>query len=146
RLGASMLRRVRKEVLAQLPARTDTRVPVEMTDGQREEHAALDQPIAVLMSTATRRPLTQVEFLRLMQLLNTQRIICNGLGQLRFEQEWPRLAPAAPTQALLGTLFWPKLAAFRALVEQVTVREGRKMVVFSQWRRMLRLAECSVRD
>jgi superfamily II DNA or RNA helicase len=146
RLGKSMLRRVRKEVLAQLPARTDTRVPAEMTEEQREEHAALDQPIAVLMSTAMRRPLTQIEFLRLMQLLNTQRIICNGLGQLRFEQEWPRLAPAAPTQALLGGLFSPKLAAFRGLVEQITVQEGRKMVVFSQWRRMLRLAEWSVRN
>jgi hypothetical protein len=31
RLAASMLRRVRQEVLSQLPARTDTRIPVEMT-------------------------------------------------------------------------------------------------------------------
>ncbi len=146
RLSGSMLRRVRKEVLSQLPERTDTRVPVELTEAQREAHADLDQPIAVLISKAARRPLTQVEFLQLMQLLNTQRMICNGLAQINFEQEWPRLREATPTSALLDGLFAPKLSAFRGLVEQITVEEGRKMVVFSQWRRMLRLAEWSVRD
>ena len=41
RLAGCMVRRVRKEVLAQLPARTDTRVPIEMTPEQLEEHDAL---------------------------------------------------------------------------------------------------------
>ena len=36
RLRECMLRRVRQEVLAQLPPRTDTRVPIEMTEPQLE--------------------------------------------------------------------------------------------------------------
>jgi superfamily II DNA or RNA helicase len=146
RLSGAMLRRVRKEVLSQLPARTDTRVPVEMTDAQREAHADLEQPIAVLLQTATRRPLTQVEFLRLMQLFSAQRMICNGLAQLRFADEWPRCQAGRPEGALLDSLFAPKLSAFRGLIEQIVLGQRRKTVVFSQWRNMLRLAEWSIRD
>jgi superfamily II DNA or RNA helicase len=147
RMAAVMLRRVRHDVLSQLPGRTDTRVPVEMTEPQRREHDELNQPIAVLMQKAARRPLTQPEFLHLMQLLTTQRMICNGLGQLRFDQLWPRcVAAGRMTPELLDGLFAPKLSALRGLVEQVVIDQRRKAVVFSQWRKMLRLAEWSVRD
>jgi len=91
RLAGCMIRRIRKEVLRQLPERTDTRIPIEMTPEQVEEHDALNMPIAQLLSRAKRRPLTQAEFLRLMMLLTTQRIIANGLAQLRFELIWPDL-------------------------------------------------------
>jgi len=146
RLAGAMVRRVRSDVLRQLPARTDTRVPVEMTEAQRERHDELSQPIAELVSAAGRRPLTQPEFLRLMQLLTTQRMLCNGLAQLHFEQEWPRCEASRPTPALLDSLFMPKLAVLRGLIEQVVVTQGRKAVVFSQWRKMLRLSEWAVRD
>lgn len=59
RIAGCMVRHVRQEVLAQLPARTDTRIPVEMTS----EQAA-----------------------------TTQRIIANGVAQLRVEEQWPDLA------------------------------------------------------
>ena len=52
RLAGCMVRRVRQEVLDQLPSRTDTRVPVEMTAEQMEEHDALNQPIAQLVRLA----------------------------------------------------------------------------------------------
>ena len=81
-----MVRRVRQEVLSQLPERTDTRIPIEMTAEQTDEHDALNMPIAQILGRAKRRPLTQPEFLRLMTLPTTQRIIANGLAQLRFEQ------------------------------------------------------------
>ncbi len=147
RLSDVMLRRVRKEVLSQLPSRTDTRVPVEMTPPQQLEHEELRPPIARLVSIAARRPLMQPEFLQLMQLLTTQRMICNGLAQLYFEDEWPRCLQAGrPTPALLESLCAPKLSALRGLIEQVVLEQGRKAVVFSQWRNMLRLAEWAVRD
>ncbi|MDJ0869784.1 MAG: SNF2-related protein, partial [Myxococcota bacterium] len=63
RLAPSMLRRVRKEVLDQLPPRTDTVVPVAMTPAQLDEHDALLQPIARLVAIAQRRALSQPEFL-----------------------------------------------------------------------------------
>jgi hypothetical protein len=146
RLAACMLRRVRREVLEQLPSRTDTRVPVSMTPQQREEHDALTPAIAALAARGRARPLTQPEFLRLMSLLTTQRMISNGLGQLRFDELWPTYQRARPDDALLEGLFAPKLVELRRLVEDLVLRQERKVVIFSQWRRMLRLAEWSVRD
>lgn len=147
RLQPVALRRIRKEVLAQLPPRTDTRLPVAMTPEQRSAHDELLQPIAQLMQRAARRPLTQPEFLKLMSMLTQQRIICNGLAQRDFAQTWPvveRLGP--PTPALLGGLFSPKLLELRELLTQLVVTQQRKVVIFSQWRRMLRLAEWASSD
>jgi hypothetical protein len=146
RISGCVVRRVRREVLAQLPSRTDTRVPIEMTPQQLDEHDALNQPIAKLIAIAKRRPLLQKEFLRLMQLLTQQRIIANGLGQLRFEELWPAYSRARPDAALLEGLFAPKLVELRRLIADLVLEQERKVVVFSQWRRMLRLADWSVRD
>lgn len=117
-----------------------------MTREQDSEHASLNQPIAQLAAIARRRPLKQAEFLRLMSLMNTQRIIANGLAQLQFEQLWPSLAGHVPTAALLDGLFAPKLGELRSLVEALVVDQRRKVVIFSQWRRMLKLADWAVSD
>jgi hypothetical protein len=146
RLEPSMLRRVRREVLEQLPPRTDTLVPVEMSDAQRGEHAALDIPIAALARRARQRPLTQAEFLRLMNLLTTQRIIANGMAQYRFVELWPGLERTRPSESLLASLSSPKLCELRALLSGLVLDQGRKVVVFSQWRRMLRLAAWATSD
>src|SRR3954451_24463301 len=146
RLRPSLLRRVRQEVLDQLPPRTDTRVPVELTEPQREEHDALIQPIVSLMQRSKTRPLTQVEFLRLMSLLTTQRIISNGLAQLRYEEIWPAIRSCTPEESVIRGLSSPKLLELRQLVRQLVLDQGRKVVVFSQWRRMLSLAHWAVGD
>src|SRR5262249_9011520 len=39
-----------------------------------------------------------------------------------------------------------KLSALRTLIEQIVLDQGRKAVVFSQWRNMLQLSEWAVRD
>jgi hypothetical protein len=147
RLEPCMVRRVRKEVLTQLPPRTDTRVPVEMTPQQRIEHDDLLQPIASLMRRAEQRPLTQAEFLKLMALFTQQRMISNGLGQIRFDELWPTYSRVTePDASLLEGLFSPKLNELRRLLEDVVVAQGRKAVIFSQWRKMLRLADWCVQD
>ena len=147
RLSHCVVRRLRREVLAQLPPRTDTVVPVEITPAQAEQHGALDLPISQLVAIARRRPLTQSQFLRLMSLLTTQRIIANGLAQLNFVELWPRLAATSlPDAALLGSLSSPKLLELREILAQVAVQQARKVVVFSQWRRMLNLANWAVGD
>ncbi|MGH9407848.1 MAG: DEAD/DEAH box helicase [Vicinamibacterales bacterium] len=147
RLATCMMRRSRQEVLSQLPARTDTRIPIEMTAEQTDEHDALNMPIAQILGRTKRRPLTQPEFLRLMTLLTTQRIIANGLAQLRFEQIWPDLSRIErPTDSTLQGLASPKLVELRELITQLALAQGRKVVVFSQWRRMLRLAHWATRD
>jgi len=146
RLAPSLLRRVRSEVLDQLPPRTDTAIPVAMTEDQLDAHDALSQPIAALARAAERRPLTQAEFLKLMQLLTTQRVICNGLAQACFESVWPELEGRGPSPSRLKSLDSPKLGEFREVLHQLVVEQGRKVVVFSQWRRMLRLAAWAVGD
>ena len=104
-------------------------------------------PIAQLLARSKRRPLTQAEFLRLMMLLTTQRIIANGLAQLRFEEIWPDLSRLErPTESTLKGLSCPKLLELRELIGQLALDQERKVVVFSQWRRMLRLAHWATRD
>jgi SNF2 family DNA or RNA helicase len=81
-----------------------------------------------------------------MTLLAQQRMISNGLGQLRFASLWPVYEKARPDATLLDGLFAPKLLELRRIIEEVVVRQGRKAVVFSQWRRMLRLAAWATSD
>ncbi len=106
RLRHCMVRRIRQDVLDQLPPRTDTRVPIEMTEVQRQDHDALNQPILVLMQKALKRPLTQAEFLKLMMLMATQRIISNGMAQLNFETIWPTIRDRAPDDSVLTGPSW----------------------------------------
>jgi SNF2 family DNA or RNA helicase len=47
---------------------------------------------------------------------------------------------------MLRGLPTPKLLEVRELIAQLAVSQGRKVVVFSQWRRMLRLAHWATRD
>jgi superfamily II DNA or RNA helicase len=146
RLAPVMLPRHRSEVVDPLPDRTDTRVDVALTDRQREEHDALHPPIASLVGRAARRSLTQREFLHLMQLFTEQRMVANGLAQVRFEEVWPDLEGRRPSPASLDALFASKLSVLRDLLEELAVVQRRKTVTFSQWRNMLRLADWAVRD
>src|SRR5262249_5473760 len=50
------------------------------------------------------------------------------------------------SEAALRGLFTPKLSELRDLIENLVLTQGRKVVVFSQWKRMLRLAEWATRD
>ena len=40
----------------------------------------------------------------------------------------------------------PKLLELRQLVRQIVLEQGRKVVIFSQWRRMLSLAHWAISD
>ena len=146
RLAPVLLRRVRAEVLSQLPARQDSVIPVELTAEQRDAHDELMQPIAKLAAIARRRPLTQAEFLRLMSLLLTQRVIANGMAQLNFESIWPAIRGRLPTAKVIESLGTPKLLELRELISSLVLTQKRKVVVFSQWRRMLDVAAWSVSD
>lgn len=144
RLAPSMLRRKRSEILKDLPERTDTVVAVRMTAAQRDEHDALTPDIAKLARIAERRGLTQPQFLRLMSLLTTQRVIANGMAQYNFTETWESVKGRRCTPATRESLGMPKLHHLREIIESVVIEQGRKVVVFSQWRRSLQLAEWSL--
>ncbi len=141
RLAPAMLRRVRQDVLAQLPPPRDLQIRVPLTDAQQGFHAELDPPIAQLAARARNRPLTQPEFLRLMKLLTQQRMLCNALALHDFDAVWPTLDHGrAQRDALLPVLGSPKLLELRDRLVDLVVTQRRKVVIFSQWRRMLQLA------
>jgi superfamily II DNA/RNA helicase len=69
------------------------------------------------------------------------------LAQLQFEDVWPELSRIErPTETTLRGLATPKLLELRELIGQLALAQARKVVVFSQWRRMLRLAHWATRD
>ncbi len=146
RLAPHLVRRRRADILDQLPERRDHRIRLELTPAQREAHDELNRPIARLVKASKRRPLTPQEFLRLMSLLNKQRMIANGLAQVAYAELWPTLDGHAPSPARLRTLDSPKLLELRELVRSLVVDQGRRVVIFSQWRRMLRLAAWATSD
>jgi hypothetical protein len=117
-----------------------------MTEPQLDQHDALIPSIVALVQRARTRPLTQPEFLRLMSLLTTQRIISNGLAQLDFEDVWPTIQKRPPEEAAIAGLWSPKLLEIRQLIRQLVLEQNRKVVIFSQWRRMLTLAHWAVGD
>lgn len=147
RLSESMIRRRREEVIAELPKRTDIRVPVQMSMQQRDEHDQFSQPILKLMAISKKRPLTQAEFLNLMKLFLMQRLIANGLVLFQFEEQWPQLERIAnPTDAVLQGLSCEKLLELREIVGRIVLEQKRKVVIFSQWRRMIVLAHWAIQE
>jgi len=146
RIAPFMERRLRSEVLEELPERSDTQLHVPMTDVQSEEHDSLRQPIHSLLTRASRRPLSRPEFLKLMQLLTAQRVLANGIGQADFKEVWPEVRELSPTERRIKSLHSPKLAELRELLQSLCVDQGRKVVVFSAFRRMLDLASWSLGD
>lgn len=146
RIAPFMERRLRADVLDELPERNDTQIHVPMTEMQAEEHDALKPAIHRIAMQARRRPLTQPEFLRLMQLLQAQRVLANGIGQAYFKETWPEIRELDPTRRRVEQLHAPKLFELRELLQSLCVDQGRKVVVFSSFRRMLDLAAWSLGD
>ena len=114
-------------MLAQLPARQDSVIPVDLTPEQREAHDELTLPIARLARIARHRPLTQAEFLKLMSLLLMQRVIANGMAQLDFEATWPAIRNRRSTPKLIESLGAPKLLELRELVASLALTQKRKV-------------------
>ncbi|MBW2524715.1 MAG: DEAD/DEAH box helicase [Deltaproteobacteria bacterium] len=147
RLASGMVRRARSDVLDDLPPRTDVRVPIVPTVRQRILHDELNEPIAQLAAMGKRRPLSPQQFARFMSLLTAQRLISNGVAQYRFDLFWPLCERSPrPTSALRTALEAPKLEELRRLVRSLAIDQGRKILIFSQWRRMLRLARWALSD
>ena len=144
RVAPFFLRRLRPDVLAELPARRDTQVPVLLTVRQSEVHESLRLAIARLLAI---QPPPRDQRLQLQRLLVEQRLVCNGIALAQFVDYWPTIESATePIDVVLRSLHSPKLGALRELVASLVVQQRRKVVVFSQWRRMLRLAEYAVSD
>ena len=146
RLRPFFLRRRRDEVLTQLPPRTDTPMAVEVTEEQLSIHGLYAHKVAKLMKITENRPLTPEEHLLLMSYLTQMRIVSNGLAQFEFADLWPSLKGDTSPGKRIPSLCSPKLGVFRSLIEGFLPQNNVKIVIFSQWQRMLHLAHWAIHD
>jgi len=130
RIAPYVLRRVRDEVLFDLPERLDSNFFVEMTSPQWDAYHEYEHRVAKLMALARRRPLTPEEHQILLGSLVKMRLICNALAL-----HDPEIKPQDCEKTA------PKLRELREILGEEVAGNGHKAILFSQWSKMLALTE-----
>jgi len=143
RLSTFFLRRERSEVLDQLPPRTDNTFWTDMTATQFRPYRRHARKVAALL--AQNRPLKTAEVRLLLQALTSMRILCNAWAQYEWEPSEARLKAGHLGEPDVRWIHSPKLEEFARVLEDLLERPGAKVLVFSQWERLLRLAHHVVR-
>ncbi|MFA5140399.1 MAG: DEAD/DEAH box helicase [Elusimicrobiota bacterium] len=148
RLGRFFIRRTRTEVLSQLPERTDNSYWTPITADQADVQDHLAKQVVRLMNKWARfKRLTKEDMQRLFMLLTCMRMVCNAYGQYDWKPIGLEVLTARRlTSGLKEKIGSPKLEEFRKVMADLLDIPGQKVVVFSQWERMLRLAELYIRD
>ena len=122
RISSVMLRRRKDEVETQLPDRTTKTFFVPMTEFQQSVYDDYDYLARRLAAIAERRPLTPEEFERLQQYLACMRMVCDT----------PYILDDAHDDC-------PKMEELEKLVPELLEDPDRKIIIFSEWVRMLDL-------
>jgi superfamily II DNA or RNA helicase len=130
RTAPYVLRRVREEVLLDLPERIDSNFFVEMTGPQWNAYDEYQTRVARLMAKAKRMPLTPKEHQILLGCLVKMRLICNALAL-----HDPEIKPQDRERTS------PKLRELREILGEEVASNGHKAILFSQWSKMLALTE-----
>lgn len=117
-LAPILLRRTRGEVAKQLPERTDEIIRIEPTAEQLE--ICLSQ-MSVAAQIVAKKYMTEMDLLRLQKALLIARMSCDSTFLV--DQQEPEYSS--------------KLERLHELLEGLLVDPTRKIVVFSEWRRML---------
>ncbi len=125
RVAPVVLRRRKEEVLTQLPPLTEQTRYTPLSDEQQQLEGALRMDALKLVRLAERRPLTREEHELLQKLLMKARQACDAL-----ELADPKRKKKAS----------PKLDEFESLVSEIAAQGTSKLLVFSEWVGMLRLA------
>lgn len=122
RVTPVMLRRRKADVESELPGRTVKNYFVGMADEQRLRYDEYSKKAARLIAVAQKRPLRPEEFDQLMTYLACMRMICD-------------------TPAILDPTcrISPKLEELERILGDLLEEPDRKVIVFSEWERMLQL-------
>jgi superfamily II DNA or RNA helicase len=122
RLAPVLLRRRKDDVEGQLPGRTDKHFFVPLEDEQVPRYLEYERRVASLIAQARRRPLLPKEFEQLQRWLACMRMVCD-------------------TPYILDSdcRVCPKLAELQEILEELLTEPGTKILVFSEWERMLDL-------
>jgi SNF2 family DNA or RNA helicase len=144
RLEEFFVRRERHAVVDQLPERTDNTFWTGMTPAQRGPYRRHAVQAAALLGR--REGLSAAEVGMLFRALTGMRILCNAWAQYEWEEGRSLVSgPAAGENDVdLRRLGSPKLEEFARVIEDLLDASDEKIVVFSQWARMLRLARFAV--
>jgi hypothetical protein len=120
RVAPLMLRRRKADVEKDLPGRSVKTFFVPMVDEQKRRYDDYRSQAEAIAARAQRRPLTKQEFERLQMLLACMRMICD-------------------TPAILDPTcrICPKLEELERIFEDLFEDKERKVIVFSEWERML---------
>ncbi len=123
RIKPHMLRRRKADVETELPERTDRNFFVPLSGEQQGEYEGHEQVVAQLAALAKRRPLSQPEQDKLLRHLNMMRMVCD-------------------TNYILNPKHraCPKLVELEKILEECRDNQDVKVIVFSEWERMLELA------
>jgi SNF2 family DNA or RNA helicase len=122
RLRPIMLRRQKNDVEGQLPPRTVNNYFVKMENEQYVRYAEYKDMVARLMTLAKRRPLRKEELEKLQKWLACMRMLCD-----------------TPFILDPGCRVSPKLKELETVLEELLVDDSVKIIVFSEWERMLQL-------
>jgi hypothetical protein len=122
RIKTHMLRRRKADVETELPERSDRNHFVSLSAEQQGEYDGHEHVVAQLATIAKRRPLTQQEQDRLLRHLNMMRMVCDTDYILNPEHR-----------------ACPKLAELEKILEECRDNPEVKVIVFSEWERMLEL-------
>ena len=122
RVRPIILRRRKDEVEDDLPERTVNNFFLDMTEEQEIRYRDLEKTAASIANKAKRRPLSPDEFQRLQTALACMRMTCDT----------PYILDPDVRDC-------PKLDEFERVLEDLLSDEGRKVIVFSEWVRMLEL-------
>ena len=122
RVSSIMLRRRKLDVERELPGRTTKTFFVPMTDLQFDVYGDYEYRVKRLAALAEKRPLTPEEFKMLQGFLACMRMVCDT----------PYILDEKHRDC-------PKMEEIERLVPDLLDDPGRKIIVFSEWVRMLEL-------
>jgi len=122
RIKPYMVRRRKADVETELPPRTDRNFFVALSAEQQGEYETHENVVARLAAMARRRPLTQQEQEKLLRHLAMMRMVCDTNYILDATQR-----------------ACPKLGELEKLLEECRDNLDVKVLVFSEWERMLEL-------
>ncbi len=124
KLEPILLRRTRKEVLTELPPRTDQVFHVPLTPQQAEPYWEQSDILGRLMKKWERQGwLSEIDLRRISCCIQNMRMLCDST--YLFDKT---------------SRHSPKLDEFREIIRELAIEEDRKVVVFSEYERMTRLA------
>ena len=122
RVSSVMLRRRKEDVESQLPGRTTKTFFVPMTEAQLDDYEGYEYLARRLAAIAVRRPLTPEEFKSLQGNLACMRMVCDT----------PYILDGRRRDC-------PKMEEIERLLPDLLEDPARKIIIFSEWVRMLEL-------